>query len=272
MKVADFISQQIQTMPSFYKSRDYEQSKLKVLDNAFFYPTGKVLALTEKMLDGGYVTEEKFTKKKGKRVRALDKPYGTEKFKALPKKYFECDVYQVDSDEKPIDFVVQESATFGLNVYARFWKDPNNHIVPKLKLCFSEYEFAPFHGTKTCKSIANQVHYEKAFLQNDWLKELIFLCQYSLNFYHDPEAVKRSFWFPKEHKVAMKKQVFQDAFDKKGAKGVEELQKLWQYPVTGIIPTDEELYGQQLQIFEKHKTDEIAFLTDFLASKSHVLI
>jgi hypothetical protein len=41
MKVADYISQQIQRWPTLYKAADYETSKLRVLDHAFFLTEGE---------------------------------------------------------------------------------------------------------------------------------------------------------------------------------------------------------------------------------------
>lgn len=163
MKISDYIAKSIMKYPSLYKSVDYEQSKLKVLNYIFFVSASEV-ADTGDESTGGYVVEPRYMEDiNGDYIRLKDEPYGLETHPELPEDYFQTKIYETR------DYGVIEQ--------------------------FSKYQFKPYPFSKGF-SLACDVYYEDVKLQQDWMVELVFLCKETLKFFNSDEDVKRDVYHP----------------------------------------------------------------------------
>jgi len=261
MKVSDFISQSIQTYPSLYKDVDYERSKLKVLCHTFFtIGNGMEMAETEDPKQGGYVVEPKHKKNEdGDWERVLDKPYGKERYKKLPKDYFESVIFYVYGSRNPIEITKK-----GRNdVYFRYDKKVANEIFPpSLYKAESLYEFSPYPFSENY-SLACKVYYENLFLQDDWMKELVFLCKRTLEYFNDENQYKNDSRYPSKNSRMTSGQ-FKSTFEVEGAKGVRNLRKLWGYDISDEVPTEDEINRRSQKVWEDFRKKQINFLTLFL--------
>ena len=266
MKVSDYISKSIQEYPSLYKDVDYEKSKLKVLCQAFFtIGNGLEFADTENTLEGGYVVDPKMKKdKRGEWIRIKDKPYGTEKYKPLPEGYFDSVVYYVYAAARPLDTIYKKDK-YDDNILFRYSKKvaTQEFMEPKLYKAESLYPFHPYPFSKDF-SLACDVYYKNIFLQEDWMKELIFLCKRTLEFFIDPEQYKLDSYYPSEASIIKDFKYFQETFKRDGAKGVKNLRKTWVYSPSGECPTMEEVYARKKEAFDNYHKRQISFLKKFL--------
>jgi len=193
MKIKDFISENIQSYPSLFKDVDYEKSKLKVLGNIFFtIDNGLDFAKTENPEDGGYLTYPKYQTIENKQVRIFDRPYGRKKYKPLPKDYFDSVVYYVFSG-LPLLEVIGD----GRYVHFRYGKSDvkNKLLQPRLVEAKSEHLFEPSPFLAPF-SLFNRIINEDIFLQNDWMEELILLCERTIEYYSDEEQYKHHIYYP----------------------------------------------------------------------------
>lgn len=267
MKIKDYISKSIQTYPSLFKSNNYEESKLKVLNQIFFViGNGMEMAWTENPAEGGYVTEPKMKKdrKKDEWVRIYDKPYGKEKFKPIPDSYFEDVVFYVSSESSALEILTNCG---GYRFLARFDKQTavNKYFSPRLVEAKADDAFYPYPFSKG-NSIACDVFYNKLFLQDDWKEELFFLCRRTLQFFEDEEQLKNDFYFPNEKRINRDIRHFNEVFSKEGSVGVQRLRKLWDYDYLDIVPTYEEIKTKKWVEFENYKIKQVEFLKAFLSA------
>jgi len=159
MKIADYISKQIQKHPSLYKDVDYEKSKLKVLNHTFFtIGSGLYTAYTEKPEEGGYITEHIYKKKKDGYAQFYNKPYGKEKYKSIPKGYFDSKVYMIYSVCSPIE--ISQSGDW---VYLRH---NDNVTAGELRILEAkvDYHFSPYPFSNK-NSLISQIINGDVFLQ-----------------------------------------------------------------------------------------------------------
>jgi len=165
MKVSDYIAESIMEWPSLFKSMDYDQSKLKVLNQIFFViGNGLDFAQTGDEKTGGYVVSPRHRKKNGRYIRIKDKPYGVETHSCLPEGYFETKIYETR------DYgIVEQCARYG----------------------FSPYPFSKDY------SLACKVYYNDVKLQPDWMEELVILCKETLRFFNSEEDVKGYTYYPR---------------------------------------------------------------------------
>ena len=190
MKISDYISKIIQEYPSLYKYKNYEESKLRVLDHVFFtIGNGLEMAETEDKAKGGYIVEPKFKRIKGEdeHIRIKDKPYGKEKYRPIQEEYFKYDIYHVSCINRPKDVVFIEYYNFK-DAYFLFEQTSKKESfgssivdeilngVPKLRKIENNHEFSPYPFSKGF-SIACDIYYKNLFLQKDWMDELIILCK-----------------------------------------------------------------------------------------------
>ncbi len=265
MKIADFISKSIQEYPLLYKDTDYEKSKLKVLDHVFFtIGNGMELAQTENPQEGGYVVTPK-GKKDNKEgwIRLNDKPYGKEKYKPIPDGYFESVVYYVSAVKKPLETLYKKN-NYGDTVLFRFDKKVENEFeMPKLFKAECFHPFSPYPFSKGC-SIACDVFYDNAFLQEDWMRELIFLCKRTLEYFqNETQYINNSYW-PTEKSIVYDLNYFNERFKDEGVKGVISLRKTWGCKVKDSVPDYEEIKQRKSESWEKFHKKQLSFLTDFL--------
>jgi hypothetical protein len=169
MKIEHFIAKTIMEYPTLYKSEDYEQSKLKVLDDIFFViGNGLKFADTGDEKTGGYIIEPDYKKKRnGDYVRLLDKPYGVVTHPPLPENYFETKIYET-------------------------------HIYEGREITREQcanYDFSPYPFGRDC-SKACIVYDEDIKLQPDWMAELVYLCKVTLDFFSSDEKVKVYTYYP----------------------------------------------------------------------------
>ena len=149
MKIKDFISRSIQNYPTLYKSDNYFNSKLKVLSHIFFsIGNGYEVAETNTPEEGGYVVEPKCKRNKETDDwdRIKDKPYGKDKYKKLPKDYFESVMYYVSGIETPIEVIHNYDY-----VYYRFdkkIKECDFFYKPSLVEVINDRSFSPYPFSK----------------------------------------------------------------------------------------------------------------------------
>jgi len=89
MKIKDYIIKEILQYPTLYKAKNYEESRLQVLNQIFFtLGNGLDFAETEDVAKGGYLVEPKNVELDGDWIRIKDEPYGKETIAPLPKNFF----------------------------------------------------------------------------------------------------------------------------------------------------------------------------------------
>ena len=267
MKVADFISKSIQEYPSLYKDVNYEKSKMKVLDHVFFtIGNGMKIAEPADGEAGGYVVSPKYKRDRitDEWVRRKDKPYGKEKYKKLPSDYFDSVVYYVYGSDRPLDTIVRKDDSYSDSVYLRFPKrSEEKNREPRLYKAESIGPFSPYPFSKGY-SIACAVFYNDLFLQEDWMDELISLCERTLIYFNNHEEYKENVYFPSENKINKDLRYFQDRFEKDGMKGVTDLRKTWGYASKEEVPDYTEIENRKSESWKKFHKSQIYFLVKFL--------
>lgn len=262
MKIKDQISKSIQEFPSLYKSKNYEESKLKVLDHLFFVIGGGLeFAETETPEEGGYITEPKFKKIDGEWERKKDKPYGKEKYAAIPEDYFDSIVYYVYGTQEPIIHVRKDR--YRTKVYYKFPKHKHEFEKPKLYEAFSEHKFRPYPISKNF-SLACDVLYKNTFLQDDWMAELLILCKRTLEYFNDENQYKENIYYPKDSKIKQDVKYFEETFSKRGVEGVRDLRKTWGYAAKNDCPDYEEVRARKQESWDKFIKEQKAFLNEFI--------
>lgn len=93
MKIKDYIAKSILQYPGLYKAKNYEESKLQVLNQIFFtLGNGLEFAQTEHPGQGGYIIEPEYVENNhGDWIRLNDEPYGKRTSKPLPKNLFDSE-------------------------------------------------------------------------------------------------------------------------------------------------------------------------------------
>lgn len=263
MKIKDFISKSIQEYPSLYKDVDYEKSKLKVLNHVFFvYGNGLELADTGNPDNCGYVVEpkHKYNKKEDGYKRLKDKPYGEDKYKPIPEGYFDSVVYYVHASEYPLEIIKLDFD----RTYYRYSKDvlKSDFSQPKLYKAQSFETFSPYPFCEY--SIIHDV-YEGFKLEQDWLDELIILCERTLEYFNDRDQYIKNSYYPSEYQINSNLKHFEKEKRDFGSKGIIRLRKLWGYEESDIIPTYDEITNRKYNIWEQYRNDKIDYLTKFLS-------
>lgn len=266
MKIADFISRAIQEYPSLYKDTNYEKSKMKVLDHVFFTNgNGLAMAKPGEGEEGGYVVDPKYKKNKvtDEWERSKDKPYGKEKYRKLPADYFDSVVYYVYGSDRQLDTVYKKNA-YGDAIYFRYPKKSDDvNREPRVYKAESIGPFSPYPFSEGY-SLACDVFYKGTFLQEDWMKELVPLCERTLEYFNNPEEYKENVYFPSVNKINKDLRYFNERFDKDGAKGVKDLRKIWGYENKETVPDYEEIEKRKNKSWEKFHKGQLKFLTGFL--------
>ena len=266
MKIKDYVSREIQTYPSLYKSENYEISKLKVLSKAFFLGTAhSTLAWTENPTNGGYIVTCHFRKNKktNEWVRVFDKPYGQEKFKELPDSYFEDRIFYVNYQDKAKEIFIDKRDFSPYNCLITFNKIEHRRP-PMLIEAKCNLNFTPDSINKDYSAVC-KILYAKLFLQDDWKEALSFLCQKSLDFFENETQYKSDFCYPTEKLINREIRYFNDAYVRQGAEGVVILRKSFGYNDSDILPNFQEIETRKWQSFENHKNKQIEFLKEFLS-------
>jgi hypothetical protein len=239
MKVIDFISKSIQEYPSLWKDKDYQSSKLKVLDHVFFtIGNGFELAETGNPETGGYAVEPKFKKNKktDEWVRLIDKPYGKEKASPLPNGYFESTVFYESNGKK-----------YTAN---------------------SLHSFSPYPFSKDF-SIVCDVFYDDVFLQQDWMQELVILCERTLEYFQDENQYKHDTYYPTGNKIQSNVRYFEKCFVENGQEGLKELRKIWGYEPKSTVPDFDEVQNRKNDSWNKFHKKQVDFLQLFLKKYSN---
>ena len=275
MKVQDFISKSIQEYPFLYKDVDYEKSKVKVLSQIFFtIGNGLEMAATDNPQEGGYVVEPKYkrNKKTNGWNRIKDKPYSKEKYKPIPNGYFDSVVYYVYSCEHPLEVVYRKSEYNDDEFLFRYDKKVDEKFrEPKFYKAESLHKFHPYPFSKNF-SIACDVFYNNIFLQDDWMQELIFLCERTLLFFNDEAEYKNDCYYPSEKSIKKDLNCFNERFKKEGLKGLNDLQKSWGYKIKDSVPSYEEIEITKNKSWEYYLNKQRLFLTDFLKKYSTITV
>lgn len=268
MKIADYISKLIQEYPGLYKDVDYEKSKLKVLCDIFFtIGNGLKMAEIDMHRNGGYVVSPKYKKDKkaDEWFRVKDKLYGVDKYKKLPKDYFESTVYYVYSGDKPLDITMRKSE-YEESVLFRYKKIEGEFSVirePQLYKAENLHAFSPYPFSKDF-SIACDIFYKDIFLHDDWMKELILLCKRTLEYFNDEMQYKEDSYYSTENSINKTLKQFKDKLKKDGVKGLKDLQKCWGYKVQDTCPTYFDIETRSNKIWVDYRAKQIRFLNSFL--------
>jgi hypothetical protein len=225
MKIADYISKQIQEHPSLYKDVDYEKSKLKVLNHTFFtIGNGLHTAYTEKPEEGGYITEHIYKKKKDGYAQFYNKPYGKEKYKPIPKGYFDrLAILEANAD----------------------------------------YHFSPYPFSNK-NSLISQIINGDVFLQEDWMEELILLCEKTLEYFDDVNQYQHDIYYPSEMRIQNDIDIFTNRLELGSVSALNNLQNLWGYEVKETIPSYDEIKLRKTKSWDKYKSEKIKILSEFL--------
>jgi hypothetical protein len=256
MKIKDYISRSIQEYPSMYKDVDYEKSKLKVLNHIFFViGNGLEFARTENPKEGGYICD-----RSGKN----NKPYGKEKYKKIPKDYFESVIYYVYASEYPLEVITKKSRYPGGKTYYRYRNSVDSPMrEPRLYKAECLGPFSPYPISEG-HSLISEVFYKGAFIQEDWLEEAVFLCERTLPYFKNHDEYSGNPYYPSESRIKKDLKYFEDTFADKGEKGVADLRKTWGYPVNENVPTYEEILRKKVKTWEKFQKEQIGFLEKFI--------
>jgi len=256
MKIKDYISKNIQEYPSIFKAKNYEESKLLVLNHTFFvFGTGLELAKTKNVKQGGYVTYPKLKK----HIRQFDLKYGKETYMPIPNDYFETKLFYICN-------YPELKNIFTINGVTYFKYDSNKFkfgTKPIFLEASTEEQFYPYPFSKEY-SLVCKIFYEDLFLQEDWLKELINLVKRALIYFENPEEYKSDCKFPSEKRIQKEVIRFQEVFEKEGSDGIIRLKELWNYPVVNFSIDFEEIEKNINYIWEQYKTKQIDFLNKFL--------
>ena len=222
------------------------------------------MAETEDPKEGGYVVEPKHKKDKNDDwIRIKDKSYGKEKYKPIPKGYFESIVYYVQASDRPIETIYKKDE-YDDRVHFRYDKRVDTEFrEPKLYKAESLHSFSPYPFDKNC-SIVGQVFYKNIFLHDDWMQELILLCKRTLEYFNDENQYKNNSYFNTENRVKQDLRYFKETFDKEGLKGLKDLRKIWGYEKKETLPDRAEIEIRHKNGWEKFHKNNLKFLKDFL--------
>ena len=262
MKIEDYISKSIQEYPSLYKDVDYEKSKLHVLDHIFFtVGNGLEMADTENINEGGYVVDPISKKdRNGNWFRIKDKPYGQETYRKIPNDYFDSIVYYAYSNERPIEVTTKKDNT----VYFRYSKKVNSIFnEPKLYKAENKNPFSPYPISKNF-SIACEIYDNNLFIQKDWLDELVFLCEKTLEYFNDETQYVKNSYFPSESKINKTLNSFKKKLEDDGLDGLNNLQEIWGYEKTPSVPSINEITIKHNTNWGTFKTNQIEILTNLI--------
>jgi len=264
MKIADYISKSIQEYPLMYKDVDYEKSKLKVLNHIFFTNgNGLEMAETENPEDGGYVVHPKHKKDKfGDWERIKDKPYCAVKYKKIPDGYFKSVVYYVYGSGRPLETIHRKDDCGGSNTLFRYEKTDKEYQKPSLYEAESRSNFSPYPLSKGY-ALGCDGFYGGQFLQDDWMAELVILCERTLEYFNNHEYLDHVY-YPSDGRVGNDLRAFNEKFEKSGIKGVNELRKIWGYEPKETPVDRDEVLEQKKKSWEKFKNEQFDFLTKFL--------
>lgn len=269
MKIKDFISKYIQTYPSLFKSNNYEESKLKVLNHAFFViGNGIELSETENPKEGGYLVSPKYRedKKTGNRIRIVDIPYGLEKFDDIPSDYFETHIFGILSLHNPLEIKTNKCNMGGYDCIIRFDKETvkNDFFYPTLYEIINDKPFTPYPFSVDFSFVC-KIFYKQIFIQEDWMNELVILCKRTLDFFEDNDQVKNDTCYPNDNKIKNNYKRLKEVFEKDGEKGVYNLRKELHYPASYKKPTLKEVRANEIELFNNYKSEKIIFLKQFLS-------
>jgi len=263
MKIVDFISKMIQKYPKLFKDIDYEKSKFKVLNQVFFSSTDDfVIAKIKNPSESGYIVEPKYKKDKktSKYNRIIDKPYGKEKYKLIPKEYFDNDVYYVYTNEIPLNTVYIKNKHKRDKVYFLYKKTNDEFMEPKLYKANNLRYFQPYPFSKE-SSIVCDIFYNNIFLQDDWMYELILLCKRTLEYFNDENQYKNDIFYPNQININKELKRVKDYFNQNG---LNELQKDLGYIIKETLPDNNEIEIRLTNIWNNYRNDQIEFLNNFL--------
>lgn len=264
MKIKDFISRSIQEYPLLYKNIDYEKSKLKVLSHIFFTNgNGMEMAKTDNEKEGGYVVNPKYKKDKfGDYIRVKDKPYGKDKFKAIPDSYFDDIVYYVSSMDRPLEVTYKKGGED--KIYFRYDKKVEEGVFkPSLYEAKSTRSFSPYPISKGF-CIALNIFFDNLFLQDDWIQELIILSEETLKYFKDENRYIENCYYPTETKIKSDVKRFEEIFKKEGINGLNKLQKIWGYTVKDTVPDYAEVEKRKNKSWKNFHKEQIKFLNMIL--------
>lgn len=266
MKIADYISKSIQEYPSLYKDIDYEKSKLHVLDHIFFtVGNGLDMAETENDLDGGYIVDPIFEKNRNDDwIRVKDKPYGEETYKKIPDDYFDSIIYYVNSTEKPIDINVIKKPFSKDDILIRYNKKVDSFFSePKLFKAENKNPFSPYPISKNC-SIACEIYDKNLFLQKDWIDELVFLCEKTLEYFNDESQYINNTYYPNEFKINKTLNSLKKKLEESGLDGLNHLQEIWGFEKTSFLPSIEEITLKENLNWNRFRTTQIEILSNLI--------
>lgn len=270
MKIKDFISRSIQTYPTLYKSENYYESKLKVLNQIFFtVGNGYDVAETEIPEEGGYVVEPKYKhdRKTDSYVRIKDKSYGKDKYKELPENYFDTIIYTVSGFKSPIEVINNGSD----NVYYRYEKITEDicnikdmdFYNPTLREVITKYPFGPYPFSEN-HSLICDMYYKNEFMQPDWVEESIILCKETLKYFYNEDLYKKNSYYPTDNNIRVDLKRFKEREKEDGVKGIKELRKIWCYKDSEILPDIEEVKARLCESWNDFYKRQVDFLNKFL--------
>lgn len=257
MKIADYISKKIQMYPTLYKDVDYEKSKLKVLNYIFFtVGNGLDFAKTEHEKDGGYLTNPKYKwdSETEDSTRLPDEVYGFEKYKPIPKDYFDSDVFYVYCSDTPIQVDVNDNK----DIHIRYRKDTSSE--PVLLKAESKYQFSPSPINKGF-CIASKV-IQGEFLQADWMEGLSDLCEESLIYFNTENRYKKNLRYPSKVNIDSTICQYKKIIGSNGIDEIKRLRKLYGYEIKNELPDYNEVKPRMEKNWDRFRDNQIAFLEE----------
>lgn len=121
-----------------------------------------------------------------------------------------------------------------------------------------------FSPSELCDYSKAAHFYNGEFLQDDWVVELNFLCQKTLDYFNDESQYNENYFFPNDHKIAQDLRYFQYTFKTDGIKGLNDLQKTWGYEIKDKTPSFEEIENKYKTSWQKFHKTQIKLLTKIL--------
>jgi hypothetical protein len=112
-------------------------------------------------------------------------------------------------------------------------------------------------------ALACDVFYKDQFLQEDWMAELVILCERTLEYFNNHEYSDHVY-YPSDGRVGSDLRSFNEKFEKSGINGVNELRKIWGYEARETPVDRDEVLENKKKSWEKFKNEQISFLTKFL--------
>lgn len=195
MKIKDLISKRILEHPSLYKDENFEKSKLKVLNSIFFIENLDI-ALVEEGKECGYLVDPnfEFDKDTGEFIRMKDEPYGKDTYKEIPPGYFDSVVFYVSAGAKPLDTTIKNSE-IGTEFCLSYSKEiaESEFLAPRFLVAKNLVPFKPYPFSK--RSAVTRVCKGEIYLQEDWMEELVFLCEKTLEYFSDENQFKNDSYY-----------------------------------------------------------------------------